>query len=844
MHVATATDHVTPSPTTATPVASPVAATRGESPAPGSAAATRQAYADWRREQAIFDATPPYVLPQNAGDLHDAREAFIAAVDAELDARPLPQGPYVDEAARIEAAATPLLRRYEGMPQAIAVVREAVAQRQAETPLSDRPAVAALLADAGGGGDADAVLDTLADGLDGLTASDREYLLTSPELGALLREHVEPYVSEQYGELDGDLSGRDDTYDVVTAANTSAGRLAQLTSDLPPEMVQVVLESNLDTVSRIAQLSPMYLGPPEKHGGTAFEDLSRAVGRLGDTPEADRLRDDIATIFAARPLEKGEGYPMEAALVDAVRNGASPALALAVVAQLANGDDYARDVAISATGGLVEAGGAFAEGLREDLDLYQRRFAELGSLLDGTGGLPPEATQAAIEDWMRRQEEASPGWAEDNAAFEDALLANARQVQDLLAGVAALRPELRDPVDGDLRDLANSDEVLQAMTFAAGRDRSFLTSPEADVLAALADPARASAGGADALRQLGNHMVREQATAIFRDLEAGNPASVSEANARLRTLGERVSGMFGGDAAAWRAAIGHLEAFTALPPDATPAQVEAVTRGFDRNLDSLEGFQRNTAQGIALRSIGVVASLMAVHKYSGQYQTEGELRDAVAVVGSYAGLGAATISLLQKAQPVEAGALDDAADRLGPRSVANLTRVLGVASAAGDVAYLVDALGEEDYVEAGLHGLAGAGTVLLSVSSGPAGWVTGAALIAVSMAGQSTLSEFRAQDEAAEASYHFLVAAGVAPEVADILKDGGADEGFASEPAWPLLLEVAARGELVGHVGEPLDAAETLRALNAMAGDDAMLDALRDLVFGLRSLASGGTQVE
>lgn len=819
----------TVTPATVTPThapSSPVVASE-----PGTAAYTDAARAEWVDARQRLQDAPPHVLPQASSEAHRAEEAFAAAVRAELEQAPPFIGPVTDVAARIEATAAPTLRRLEGDPAAVEVARGVVTSLQAEAPASQRPAVTELLDAAGAQPDAQGVVDTLSAGLAGLSESDRTYLTTSPELATLLREKVEPWVSEYYRGFDGDLSQRE----AIWPANQSAQRLATLTDGLPPDLAYAVVQGNLDTIINIAQLRPMYLGPIEKFGGTSFGDVSRAVATLGDTPAGNQLRSDIATLFTANGVERGQGIPLASALADPVRQGISPGLALEIMDKLqATGET---EVAAAAANYLVEAGDTLADGIGQDLEEYQSMLGELGTLLNNHNGLSADATEAAVQDWLDGQ---SDEWQAEFEALEGRLVERAEVMRELLAGVSALPEDIRaqtDDVDGKLRDLFNRDEVLNAVNLAASRDRTFLEGPQADLMIGLADPARATAAGGDALQRIGNHAIQQQATTIFANLDHGNPASVANAKAQLQALGDRVAGVFGGDADAYRSAITQLEQFADLPQNATPAQAAQVAARMNTSLNGLDGFQANTPVGTLFRSLGVAAGVLAVNKYASLAIDEPSLRDTIATIGGAAALGQGVISLLQRPGTVDlsaSGALDDARGRLGPLGAANWGRALGVFSAAGDIAYMADAIGRGENVEAGLHALAGVGTVVLSVSSGPIGALVGAGMIAISMFGQSSLAAHRDQQAAHAASYDFLVAAGLEPDVARILADTGETEGGPAVPAVPLIMDAARFGGLTGHRDERLTPEQTVDALNAMSGDQAQLDELRAQVNNLR----------
>lgn len=816
----------TPTPAQATPPAQPVSAANAQ---PGTPAHTASAYEAWQEARQAVDVAPPHFYTAAASNAGIAREAFEAAILAELDAMPPFVGPVIPGTSQLEVASAPLLQRYEGDPAAVEIVHRATEELALLQPLSQRPEVQALLDEASAQSDAAAVMDTLSAGLDGLSEEDRRYLTTSPELATLIREQVEPWVAEPYAGKEGDaLTGRES----VWASNESSARLQSLTDGLPPDLAYAVIQGNLDTIANIAQLRPQYLGNPAAAGGESFGRIADAVGALGDTPEGNQLRTDIAIMFTANGVDRGQGYPLAVALGQSVENGASPGLALEIISQLSRNGDL--ETAAVATEQLVSAGESIADDISSDLETYQEMLGELGTLLQDHEGLPAEATSAAVEAWLANQD---ADWQAEFAQLEGRLIERAGQMRELLAGVSGLPDSLTGPVDGALRDLFNSEAVLNAVNLAASRDRSFLTGPQANAMIALADPARAGAAGADTLRQIGNHAIQQEVSLIFGDLEHSNAASAAAARSQLDALGDRVAGLYGGDANAYRAAISSLDEFANLPSNASAAAVEGAATRLDSALNGIEGFGTDTVAGTLLRSLGVAAGVLALNKYASQAIDDPTVRDQVATLGAAAGLGSAAIALLQRPGSVDlsaASALDDARGRLGPLGAANWGKALGVFSSVGDFAYMAEAIAEGDGLEAGLHGLAGVGTIVLSVASGPVGWVVGGTMIAASLFGQASLAEFESGQAARDASFEFLTAAGFAPDVAEVLAATGETEGFAARAVVPLILESAGFGGLPGSNGERLTPEQTMDALNAMSGNADAIEDLQTFVNNLR----------
>lgn len=804
---------------------------------PGTAEHTESARQSWREATGnIVDNPETFTLFDAIHDERQAREGFEDAVRAEV-AEQASQfiGPVAVPSHHIDNAASPLLQRYESDPEAYAAASAVVETMKTEASTDASPEVLELIAQARTQSDARAVLDTLAEGLPVLSETDRAYLVTSPELATLLREEIRPHVDgglQAFMDESGDLSSGTGE----RLANQSAYRLAELTEGLPPELAYGVVQSNVGTIALFSELKPMLGSNPRDrahHTDTSFWSLSRAVGAMGDAPGAQQLTADIATMYVANGFQPEFGAVVANGIADPVRKGESPALSLAVIEELQRTGQT--EVAEYGVAYLMYEAELLTDSLGDELDDYQQMLGELGTLLHNHRGLPPEGVEAAVQDWLANQDE---GWQQDFEAVQSRIHDRIELMAELMTGIEALPDDLLsgvENVDGRLRELFNRDDVLTAVSLVASNDRSFLEGDRGEALLGLADAAQATSTGLETLEKIGAHAVQQQVTAIFANVELGNAASVEDAKEQLRVLSGRSTAFFGADSAAYQSALAQLEAFLDLPPDATVEQVAELVADLDSRLE-IDGLAANTTSGTLLRSLGVAAGALGLARNAGEAIDDPSMRNIVATLGASSGLGSGVIALLEQTGSVDVAhnaSMADTRSGLRGTSLANWSRGLGVFSAVGDVAYMADALARGDGAEAGLHAMAGVGTVVMALSSGPVGAVVGAALIGLSLFGHANLAEHRGGERRYEASLDFLIAAGLEPDVAEILADRP-EQGFASIPVVPLVMEDARFGRMEGYTGQELTPEEAIEALNTFSGDADKLWELRAYVNNTR----------
>lgn len=658
-----------------------------------------------------------------------------------------------------------------------------------------------------------------------LSPQAQQRLQTSPELATLLRGDGSANSVE--GWVNAPLTGADPKGDpkvFASAANASGQRLTDLLKGLPPELAYSVTQQNIDTVMAMCQVTPMYAGGPNSNGSQVFSNLTAIVGALGETPNGKILRDDIATMLASAPAttQRGQGVPLRDNIEHAIAEGGSPALALALAAKLqTNGS---APLAGAVLEGVTNAATRLQSSVKADVQEYQGMLQGLNRAMRYAEGLPPEAMQKAINGYLEKQD---PQWKSKFEALESRLAERGQQLTMLIAGLDGLSPEVKATYAGDLtaklKELAGSEELVQAMNFAAKRDPAFLTGPEANKVLDLAAEVRTGKEGTEAFRRLINQAVQQNAINVFTGLDPKDPASVAKAKASLQQLSTRFSGALGADGSKFRDAIQSLQGLVDVPGD-NPALFKTRLQELDSKLNSIEGFQADRPSGIAIRSIGVAAGGILFAASAKTAIDDPTWQNQINAFGSAVSLSKDVLDLMTRAPDLSAtsGAWSNGQTLLRTGiKVENFSKVLGVLSAAGDVANAVSALASDnpDYAKAGLYGLGAAGTIVMSLSGGPVGAVIGGLMVAGSVLGLDSLADSRDKEQKIKTSVQFLRDAGFTEQAARILSDLGEDQYYQSVPTVPLLMQAGEHG-ILDPSGKKLTPEESIVFANNMDPDE------------------------
>lgn len=757
------------------------------------------------------------VLNYQQSPTPEARAELKAAVDAEMQARyaeefrARPTGAVYDTKT-IAHYGDSIAARYGNDPATVTAIKEVTGE------LSVDHEVNFALEVARGGGDAKAVISILNSQWQSMSPEARAQLSTSPELASLMRDRVEPWVAEPYANFqdNGDPKAK------IEPANEASRRLAELTADLPPDLAVAVVTQNLDTIMKIVEVKPMYAG--EKFGGSSYTNLARVVGSLGDSPEAQQLISDIATTYLAHSGDwRGQWAPLSENISNSIRDGASPALGLEMARQLeASGRTEESGIVVR---GVLEGAQALQRRTEADLTEYQGMLTELGRVLKYADGLPPEAIAQAVEKYADSK---GPEWKAKFEQLEQRLIDNGNLFKETLAGLNGLPGDVKatyPELQGKLTDLANNDSVLQAIGLAASRDRSFLVGDDANAMLSLFDVNKVSKEGAEFLKRLASDAIQQNALATFAGLDRTDPASVANAKTQLQELGSRYANLLGKDTAQYQKAIAALESLVDVPGD-NPTLLQTRLKQFDSALRGIEGFNPDQPAGITFRSLGVAAAGLTFAKSASDAISDQTWSNTISAFADAAGLSKDVRDLMHRPGSVPIGPDTPFADtqhaiRADVR-FENWNRALGLISATGDIAKMVDALmSDRPYkqVEAGLYAVGATGTIVMTLSSGPVGALIGSVMVGISVFGNSALSGHRDQTTKIQLSSQFLTDAGFTPEAARIICDQGEDKYYQSVAAVPLLMEEGRRGALSPD-GKRLTPEETMQVINKMPPDE------------------------
>ncbi|MBM0107247.1 hypothetical protein JM946_21125 [Steroidobacter sp. S1-65] len=770
-----------------------------------------------RAAQTPKDRTDAAVLKYQQSPTPEALAELKAAIHAEMQARyaeefrARPTGAVYD-ASTINHYGSSIAGRYGNDPATVKVINGAVDELRVEHEVDFTLRVAA------GGGDAQAVINILDSQWQSLSPEARAQLSTSPELATLMRERVEPWVAEPYANFqdNGDPKAK------IQPANEASRRLAELTSGLPPELAAAVVTQNLDTIMKIAEVKPMYAG--EKYGGSSYTNMARVVGSLGDSPAAQQLISDIAMTYLAHSSEwRGQWVPLSENISNSIRDGASPALALEIARQLeASGRTEESGIVLR---GVVEGAQALQRRTEADIAEYQGMLAELGRVLKYAEGLPPDAIAKAVEKYVEGK---GPEWKAKFEQLEQRLIGHGELFKETLAGLNGLPESVKTTypeLQSQLEQLANSDSVLQAIGLAASRDRDFLVGAKADSMLSLFDVNKVSKEGAEFLKRLASDAIQQNALAVFAEVDRSDPASVANAKSRLEQLGSRYANLLGKDAAQYQQAIDALSKLVDVPGD-NQVLLQTRLKQFDSALRGIEGFNPDQPAGITFRSLGVAAAGLTFAKSTSDAISDQSWANTIGAFGDAAGLTKDVRDLMHRPGSMPVGPDSSFADT--QRSIRadvrfeNWNRALGLVSATGDVAKMVDALLSDrpyKHVEAGLYAVGATGTVVMALSSGPAGALIGSVMVGISVFGNSSLAGHRDKEAKIELSQQFLIDAGFTPEAARIIGDLGEDKYYQSVPVVPLLMEEGRRGALSPD-GRKLTPEESIQAINNMPPDE------------------------
>ncbi|MGO1073787.1 hypothetical protein [Lysobacter sp. CA199] len=450
----------------AAPVQAP--AEQPAAPQPTPAQRTDQALKNYQaaitqRDKAVQDAEGMHekaeTLKTEQAKISEAKRELDAAIAAEI-------GPQVDQA---QAGVPGQFRRPTG--ELVNSYGNVILQRHA-----NEPAVQAVLKQSIGDYQAARRADELIPTFHGdITPKDKFDSLKAflkgepPEVVAKVMQdpRVQQWVKDAGAWVAEPLNGVDKGAGNFQAkAAESAQRLADTVEGLPPELATQIAKESFPTIEKIAAMPTVYRGDAITTPKGPFENMSRVVGALGDTPLNQSLRQDIAKAYLKSDDVKYEGFV--GTVLKATSAGANPALAIELASQLkaeGRGDFADNILKVAADGALNHLNRP--DGPKAQFDKAHQASVDkdtrLAELLAKSGPLTTEQQTAFIKAYRNDPENQKVYKAEAEAAktLADELKVN----KEALLFAAGRNPEAAQKLYDSMKALKDSGQGAVALEF-------------------------------------------------------------------------------------------------------------------------------------------------------------------------------------------------------------------------------------------------------------------------------------------------------------------------------------------------------------------------------------------
>jgi hypothetical protein len=477
--------------------------------------------------QRVDLAVAKYKAAVASGDqdaIKQARQDVNTAVKDEI-------GPQVDTANRgvppefrtltdkqISSYGNVILRRNATDPTTQGVLKDAINDYQVQRKADD------LIPQFYGNFTPKEKLDSLKLSLQGQSPQVVARAMQNPDVQRMLQDAVK-WISEPYDGLSGNQVKENQQ-----AALDASGRLADITADLPPEQAAQIVKQSMPTIRNVAGVDANYSGSP------AFTNLSKVVGSLGDTPEAEDLTKQIAQDYREQfNTWEGRFDDTHTGIIKAaVGTGASPKLALALAAQLkADGKTEEAGVVLRSVERGVED---LQSNIKQDVKEYNELTKDLNWLVaNSKDKLTPAQLQKAIDAYIAKQD---PSWQTKLREAEEHMTQHVESLADDIGQLEDLPDDLKQTAPDAFVELAKNvghDETVQnAIKFAVNRDPSIFKGEAGDkFMTFLIEEAHASK---DFLQSLAKAYVTGHVLPAVNELVAIHPDTVVKANKALEDL--------------------------------------------------------------------------------------------------------------------------------------------------------------------------------------------------------------------------------------------------------------------------------------------------------------------
>ncbi|MFL6604261.1 MAG: hypothetical protein ACJ8R9_23415 [Steroidobacteraceae bacterium] len=477
--------------------------------------------------QKVDLAVAKYKAAVASGDqdaIKQARQDVNTAVKDEI-------GPQVDTANRgvpaqfrtltdkqIDSYGNVILRRNDGDATTQGVLKDAIKDYQIQRKADD------LIPQFYGDFTPKEKLDSLKLSLQGQTPQVVARAMQNPAVQRMLQDAAS-WIAEPYK----GLSGNELKWNQQAALEASQ-RLADIAADLPPDQVAQLVKQSMPTIKNIAGVDANY------SGSTAFTNLSKVVGSLGDTPQAEELTKQIAQDYRGQfNTWEGRFDDTHTGIIKAaVGAGASPKLALELAAQLkADGKTEEAGVVLRSVERGVED---LQSNIKKDVQEYNELTKDLNWVVaNSKDKLTPAQLQKAIDAYIAKQD---PSWQGKLKEVEEHMTTDVESLKEDIGQLEGLPEDLKELAPDAFEELKSNvghDETVEnAIKFATNRDPSIFEGESGDkFMTFLIEEGH---HGKDFVESLGKSYVAGHVLPAVKDFNALHPDSVAKAYKALDDL--------------------------------------------------------------------------------------------------------------------------------------------------------------------------------------------------------------------------------------------------------------------------------------------------------------------
>lgn len=322
----------------------------------------------------------------------------------------------------------------------------------------------------------------------------------------------------------------------------SAQYLADMAKGMPPAEAQQLMQQWWSATDGNGQ--PISLGVTNSavSDPAIYKNLAAAYAAMGDGPQAQTLRDQIAGTIAG---QMNNSTMADGTFSRAIIDGADPKLALDVAAHLqANGKSAeAQEMMGSICGSIY---GLQKSTLKNDMQAYAKQTEELNELIKNLGpGLTDAQKQKAIKAYVDGK---GKDWQNDLKEKQAKIVADVKTLDTDIAALKHLPPELQqkygDLAKGYLDKIGGDEATQQAVEFAASQDPSVFEGEQGGEAAVFW--VEVGHKSKDLVAAVSKAYITGHVLPALSDINPNDPASVAKARQTLedfRATGAKILGV-------------------------------------------------------------------------------------------------------------------------------------------------------------------------------------------------------------------------------------------------------------------------------------------------------------